>query len=73
MFNKLKHKVGDLVTISYERGRIGIVTEIREKHTFPYSVKWLIETTNFRSPRLGDIGHYSVGVIISLEEACNIK
>jgi hypothetical protein len=73
MFNKLKYKVGDLVTISYERGRIGIVTEIRENHTFPYIVKWLIETTNIRSPRLCDIGHYSVGVIISLEEVCNIK
>ena len=74
MFNKLKHKVGDLVTISYEPDRIGIVTEVRDNNTFPYRVKWLIEDKmNARSKAMGDYGHYSEGVIISLEETCNIK
>ena len=74
MFGKLEHKVGDLVTISYETDRIGIVTEVRSNNSFPYRIKWLIEDKmNTRCKIYGDYGHYSEGVIISLEETCNIK
>jgi hypothetical protein len=74
MFGKLEHKVGELVTISYETDRIGIVTEVRDNNPFPYRVKWLVEDKmNARCKTYGDYGHYSVGVIISLEEICNIK
>ena len=68
VMSKLKYKVGDLVTISYERDRIGIVTEVRKNNSFPYKVKWLKEgrlvghSSNF--------GHYSYGVVIGLEEVC---
>ena len=66
---KLKYKVGDLVTISYERDRIGIVVEVRKGVvSFPYKVKWLKEgkLTGHNS----SFGHYSHGVIFALEELC---
>ena len=65
---KLKHKVGDLVTVSYERSRFGIVTEIRANHTFPYKVNWLIEgrLTGHKS----NFGHYSEGVLMPVEVIC---
>ena len=67
--SKLKYKVGDLVTISYERDRIGVVTDVRSSaNHFPYTVQWLKEGT--RVGCLGSIGHYSQGVIIGLEDTC---
>ena len=63
----LKHKVGDLVTVSYEKNRIGIVTEVRKSaHSFPYKIQWLVEgrITGFNN----DFGHYSEGVVVALEE-----
>ena len=66
--SRLKYKVGDLVTVSYERHRIGIVVEIRHTTPFPYKVKWLKEgrLTGYNN----DFGHYSDGVVIGLEEVC---
>ena len=67
--SKLKYKVGDLVTISYERDRIGIVTDVRSaKNHFPYTVQWLKEGRMLK--KQSSIGHYSQGVIIGLEEVC---
>ena len=68
MSKLLKYKVGDLVTISYERDRIGIVTEVRKNNNFPYKVQWLKEgrLTGHNS----DFGFYSHGVVIGLEEVC---
>jgi len=67
--SKLKYKVGDLVTISYERDRIGIVVEVRKGVvSFPYTVQWLKEGRMVG--QLGSIGHYSHGVIIGLEVTC---
>ena len=65
----LKHKVGDLVTVSYERSRIGIVTEIRNSaQAFPYKIQWLVEGRI--TGKKNDFGHYSAGVVIALEEVC---
>ena len=67
--SKLKYKVGDLVTLSYETDRIGIVIEVRKSfHSFPYKVQWLKEgrLTGYNN----DFGHYSDGVVIGLEEVC---
>lgn len=66
--SKLKHSVGDLVTISYETDRIGIVTEVREKNPFPYKVQWLKEGR--LTGKSNDFGHYCHGVVIGLEELC---
>ena len=66
--SKLKYKVGDLVTVSYERDRIGIVTEIRDNYSFPYKVQWLIEGKMVGHK--SDFGHYSSGVVVGLEETC---
>tara|TARA_B100001094_G_C17476944_1_gene460067 strand:- start:27 stop:233 length:207 start_codon:yes stop_codon:yes gene_type:complete len=66
--SKLKYKVGDLVTVSYERNRIGIVTEIRKNNSFPYKVQWLIEGKMVGHK--SDFGHYSRGVVVALEEVC---
>ena len=66
--SKLKYKVGDLVTISYERDRIGIVTEVRTKNPFPYKVQWLKEGR--LTGKKNDFGHYSSGVVMALEELC---
>ena len=68
MSKLLKHKVGDLVTVSYERNRIGIVTEVREKNPFPYKVQWLKEGR--LTGKKNDFGHYSHGVVMALEEVC---
>ena len=68
MSKLLKYKVGDLVTISYERDRIGIVTEVRKKNSFPYKVQWLKEGR--LTGHNNDFGHYSHGVVIGLEEVC---
>lgn len=63
----LKHKVGDLVTVSYEKNRIGIVTEVRKSaYSFPYKIQWLVEGRITRSNN--DFGHYSEGVVVALEE-----
>ena len=67
----MRHKIGDLVTISYETERIGIVTEIRENSPFPYKVKWIREGRLIRYD--SDFGHYSEGVVIPLEVLCNSK
>jgi hypothetical protein len=67
--SKLKYKVGDLVTISYERDRIGVITHIRDgTNHFPYTVQWLKESRISRNQ--SSIGHYSQGVIIGLEDTC---
>ena len=66
VMSKLKYKVGDLVTISYERDRIGIITEVRNKNSFPYKVKWLKEGR--LAGHNSNFGHYSHGVVIGLEE-----
>ena len=66
--SKIKHKVGDLVTISYETDRIGIVTEVREDNPFPYKVQWLKEGR--LTGNKNDFGHYSHGVVIALEVLC---
>ena len=67
--SKLKYKVGDLVTISYERNRIGIVVEVRKGVvSFPYKVQWLKEGR--LTGKKNDFGHYSQGVIVGLEELC---
>ena len=66
--SKLKYKVGDLVTVSYERHRIGIVVEVREKNPFPYKVQWLKEGR--LTGKMNDFGHYSSGVVMALEEVC---
>ena len=67
---KLKHKVGDLVTISYERDRIGIIIDVQSKRRsdFPYTIQWLVDG----KPKGCKInfGHYSQGVVIALEEVC---
>ncbi len=69
MSKLLKYKVGDLVTLSYERDRIGIVTEVRTSvHSFPYKVKWLKEGR--LTGHNNDFGHYSHGVVIGLEVTC---
>jgi hypothetical protein len=64
----LKHKVGDLVTVSYERDRFGIVTEIRANLQFPYKVQWLIEG-NMKGNK-SNFGHYSEGVLVPVEVVC---
>ena len=69
--SKLKHKVGDLVTVSYERDRFGIVTEIRANLQFPYKVQWLIEG-NMKGNK-SNFGHYSEGVLVPVEETCSLK
>ena len=67
--SKLKYKVGDLVTLSYDIGRIGIVTEVRKSvHSFPYKIQWLKEGK--LTGKKNDFGHYSYGVVIGLEEVC---
>ena len=66
--SELKHKVGDLVTVSYERDRLGIVTEIRTNIQFPYKVQWLIEG-NMKGNK-SNFGHYSEGVLIPVETIC---
>ena len=66
--SKLKYKVGDLVTISYERDRIGIITEVREYHSFPYKIQWLKEER--LTGHNNNFGHYSHGVVVALEEVC---
>ena len=66
--SRLKYKVGDLVTVSYERHRIGIVIEVRESNPFPYKVQWLKEGR--LTGHNNDFGHYSHGVVIGLEEVC---
>ncbi len=66
--SKLKYKVGDLVTISYERDRIGIITEVREYNSFPYKIQWLREGRMVGHK--SDFGHYSHGVVVGLEEVC---
>ena len=69
MSKLLKYKVGDLVTLSYERDRIGIITEVRKSvHSFPYKVQWLKEGR--LTGHNNDFGHYSHGVVIGLEETC---
>lgn len=68
MSKLLKYKVGDLVTISYETDRIGIVTEVRENNAFPYKVQWLKEGR--LTGHNNDFGHYSHGVVIALEVLC---
>ena len=67
--SKLKHSVGDLVTISYETDRIGIVTEVREENSFPYKVQWLKEGR--LTGKKNDFGHYCHGVVIALGEVCS--
>ena len=66
--SKLKHKVGDLVTVSYERDRFGIVTEITPNIQFPYKVQWLIEG-NMKGNK-SNFGLYSEGVLVPVEETC---
>ena len=68
--SRLKYKVGDLVTVSYERHRIGIIVEIRHMTPFPYKVQWLKEGR--LTGKKNDFGHYSSGVVMALEEVlCN--
>ena len=65
--SKLKYKVGDLVTLSYETDRIGMVIEVRKSfHSFPYKVQWLKEGR--LTGKKNDFGHYCHGVVIGLEE-----
>ena len=69
MSKLLKYKVGDLVTLSYERDRIGIITEVRKiGYSFPYKVQWLKEGR--LTGKKNDFGHYSDGVVIGLEVTC---
>ena len=68
MSKLLKYKVGDLVTVSYERDRIGIITKVRKNNAFPYKVQWLKEGR--LTGHNNDFGHYSDGVVIGLEETC---
>ena len=69
MSRLLKYKVGDLVTVSYETHRIGIVTEVRKSvNSFPYKIQWLVEGRI--TGKKNDFGHYSAGVVIALEEVC---
>ncbi len=63
-------QVGDLVTISYEQDRIGIILTIDESKTFGYHVRWLKDGKSFKKhARLtGDFGNYSRGVLLELDK-----
>ncbi len=59
-------RVGDLVTISYERERIGIIVSINKEVSFGYKVKWLREGKTFchRDSSYRDFGHYTRCVLV---------
>lgn len=61
-------QVGDLVTVSYEQDRIGIILSIDKSKKYGYHVRWLRDGKCFKKhTRLtGDFGNYSENLLVEL-------